>query len=301
MVDFNTLLKRLENCDICPQNCHINRKFKLGYCKVNDKIKINLWQKHFGEEPLISGTNGSGTIFFSGCNLSCVYCQNYKISQYAFGKDYTIDEVSQIMLNLQTENVHNINLVTPTHFSVQLLLSIKNALEKGLNIPIVWNTSSYEKVEILQKLNGYVDIYLADIRYFDFKNSLRYSKVKDYPIISQQAILEMYRQVGDIILDKNGIAQSGLLIRILVLPNSSNDIENILKWIKTNIGNKIYISLMSQYYPTFKADKFKELDRGLNINEYEKAKEILYKYGFENGFLQKPNQTPDWTPKFREN
>jgi len=301
MVDFNTLLSRLENCDICPRNCHINRKTNIGYCKVSDKIKINLWQNHFGEEPFISGTKGSGTIFFSGCNLGCVYCQNYKISQKAFGKEYAIDEVSQIMLNLQTENVHNINLVTPTHFSVQLLLSIKNALEKGLNIPIVWNTSAYEKIEILQKLSGYIDIYLADMRYFNNENSLRYSKAKDYPKVSQQAILEMYRQVGDIILDENGIAKSGLLIRILVLPNSSNDVENILKWIKTNIGNKVYISLMSQYYPTFMADKFKELDRGLNINEYENAKEFLYKYGFENVFLQDVEQTPYWTPKFKEN
>ena len=297
---FKNLLSRLKDCDICPRNCHINRTLAKGYCKVNDKIKVNLWQKHFGEEPFISGTNGSGTIFFSGCNLACVYCQNYKISQFAWGKEYSIDKISEIMLNFQNDNVHNINLVTPTHFTPQLLFSIKKALDKGLNIPIVWNTSSYEKVSMLKKLSGYVDIYLADMRYFNPNISLTYSKVKDYPEISQKAILEMYHQVGDIILDKNSIAQSGLLIRILVLPNYLNDVENILRWIKINMGNKVHISLMSQYYPAFNADKIKYLNRGLKTNEYIKAKEFLYKYGFENGFIQELRQTPDWTPKFKE-
>ena len=298
---MENLIERLYNCKICPRNCGIDRRYKTGICKTNINPRINLWQKHFGEEPIISGNRGSGTIFFAGCNLSCVYCQNYKISQMAYGKEYTIKELADIMLSLQDEGVHNINLVTPTHNSIQLIYAIKLALSRGLKIPIIWNTSSYEKAETLKLLSGYVDIYLADIRYFHSSQSLRYSKAKDYPRYFKEAILEMYRQTGDIILDENNVALSGLIIRILVLPNKANDVKNILVWIKENIGNKVYVSLMSQYYPTYMAKNYKEIDRGLTNREYEEAVNTLYELGFENGFIQTPAQTPEWTPKFKEN
>ncbi len=294
------LLEKLYNCDICPRNCRIDRRYKKGICKTGVKPIINLWQKHFGEEPILSGTKGSGTIFFSGCNMMCAYCQNYKISQFAYGKPYSIEEIADIMLSLQKSSVHNINLVTPTHNAVQLVLAIRKALSNGLNIPIVWNTSSYEKVETLKLLSGYVDIYLADIRYFHNENALTYSKVKDYADYFKSAILEMYRQVGDILLDENNIAKSGLIIRILVLPNNANDVKSILYWIYENLGNKVYISLLSQYYPTYKALEYKKISRGITKKEYKEVLDILFKLGFENGFVQEPAQTPEWTPNFKE-
>ena len=298
--NMKNLLSKLYNCDICPRNCHIDRRTQKSICQTGMNPIINLWQKHFGEEPIISGTKGSGTIFFAGCNLKCVYCQNYKISQYAYGKEYSIDEISKIMLNLQNSGVHNINLVTPTHNSIQLIYAIKKALSNGLQIPIVWNTSSYEKADTLKLLSGYVDIYLADIRYINSSNSARYSKAKDYPFYFKEAIKEMYHQVGDIITDENNIAVSGLIIRILVLPNNANDVKNILYWIYENIGNKIYISLMSQYYPAFLAKNYSKINRGITQKEYDEVLKILYDLGFENGFIQKPAQTPEWTPEFKE-
>ena len=298
---MENLIERLYNCKICPRNCGIDRRYKTGICKTKINPKINIWQKHFGEEPIISGDRGSGTIFFAGCNLGCVYCQNYKISQMAFGEEYTVKEIAEIMLDLQNQGVHNINLVTPTHNSIQLIYAIRLALSNGLKIPIVWNSSSYEKAETLKLLNGYVDIYLADIRYYHSEQSLRYSRAKDYPKYFKEAVLEMYKQTGDVILNQNNVALSGLIIRILVLPNRTNNVRKILVWIKENIGNKVYISLMSQYYPTYLAKNYKEIDRGLKDKEYEEAVKILYDLGFENGFIQKLAQTPEWTPEFKEN
>jgi putative pyruvate formate lyase activating enzyme len=297
---MTNFLKKLYKCDICPVNCKVDRRYQTGACKTGINPIINLWQKHFGEEPIISGIKGSGTIFFSGCNMRCVYCQNYKISQKAAGREYSIEEIAEIMLDLQKSGVHNINLVTPTHNSIQLMYAIQKALSNGLSVPVVWNTSSYEKAETLKILSGYVDIYLADIRYFSSENAKKYSFTPNYPKYFKTAITEMYKQVGDIIIGENNVAVSGLIIRILVLPNNANDVENILKWIKENIGNQVYISLMSQYYPAYKAYDFKEISRGITKDEYDKVLEIMNKLGFENGFIQEIAQTPDWTPNFKE-
>jgi putative pyruvate formate lyase activating enzyme len=287
----------LKNCKICPRNCGVNRYVSKGSCGAGDRIRVNLWQKHFGEEPVISGTKGSGTIFFSNCNLKCVYCQNYQISQEGWGEDYSNDEVLKIFNKLEESDVHNINLVTPTHFTSQLFPIIKDFKAKS-KLPIVWNTNSYEKVESLKKIENLVDIYLSDLKYFEPNNSKKYSFSSDYFDYASTAILEMYRQVGNLKLDKKGIAKKGLIIRLLVLPNNSNRIDKILHWIYKNFGKDVYISVMAQYYPTFKADKFEEINRGITEDEYEGVLQLIEEYGFKNAFIQEVEQSPEWTPKF---
>ncbi|MDP8221284.1 MAG: radical SAM protein [Candidatus Stygibacter frigidus] len=291
-------IEQLRNCRMCPRNCGVNRYHATGYCRLGALLKINTWQKHFGEEPYISGTKGSGTIFFSGCNLTCVFCQNYQISQLNSGKEYTIAKTADIMLELQADGVHNINLVTPSQFSIQLIEALHLARKRGLTIPIVWNTNSYEKVEILQKLNGLVNIYLADIKYASNAAAIKLSKAPDYFNIATKAISEMYRQVGHIRLDENDIARKGIAIRILVLPEDANGTEALLKWLAENIGNDVYLSLMSQYYPAWQAAKYPETTRSLSQGEYDSAVELAEKYGFHNCLIQELSPSADWTPDF---
>jgi putative pyruvate formate lyase activating enzyme len=286
------------SCNICPRECAIDRENSKGFCKANNKIKINLYKAHFGEEPIISGNYGSGTIFFSYCNLKCVFCQNYLISDLGYGNYYSIEELSNIMLELQNQKVHNINLVTPTHYADLIIKAIVNAKSKGLNIPILWNTNGYEKIETLKKLEGLIDIYLPDFKYFDNKYSNKYSIVNNYPEITKMAILEMYRQVGNMNINK-GIANKGIMIRLLLLPNNINSIEKTLKWIYENIGNEVFISLMSQYYPMHKAHMFPEINRPISKSEYNYALEMLYKFGFENGFVQDFGADDKYIPKFK--
>jgi putative pyruvate formate lyase activating enzyme len=284
-------------CNICPRKCNVDRSEKTGICGCTDKLKVNIYQLHYGEEPVISGKNGSGTIFFSGCNLKCVFCQNSNISYLGHGKEYSNEEVSNMMLELQVKNAHNINLVTPAHFTIQLKDTILLAKQKGLNIPVVWNTNAYEETDTLKTIEGLIDIYMPDFKYFNPEMSLKYSGAKDYPEKAKEAIKEMFRQTGHLKL-KKGIAYKGLLIRLLVLPHNLNSIELILEWIKDNLGSETFISLMGQYYPTHKANNFKELSRGIYAKEYEFACEQLEKYGFENGFIQDIGSTSGWTPDF---
>ncbi|MBP7498007.1 MAG: radical SAM protein [Bacteroidales bacterium] len=286
------------NCNICPRKCDIDREVNRGFCRSGVLPKINIYQLHYGEEPVISGTRGSGTIFFSGCNLSCVYCQNYQISQLNYGKEYCIKELAEIMIELQAQGAHNINLVTPTHFSLQIKEGLIQAKAEGLKIPVVWNSNAYEEVETLKKLEGLVDIYLPDFKYFNNNHSKKYSGARDYPEKAKSAIKEMYRQAGNI-KTINRIALRGVLIRLLVLPHNLNEIEKILEWLYTEFGAKIHLSLMGQYYPTYKATKYKELDRGINRNEYSFALNQLRKYGFSNGYIQELSCNSDWTPDFR--
>ncbi len=308
----------IEKCNICPRKCNAVRSVKPGVCGCSDKPKVNLYQLHYGEEPIISGVNGSGTIFFSGCNLNCVFCQNYTISQLRHGKECSIEELSNMMLELENQNANNINLVTPTHFTLQIKEALILAKSKGLSLPIVWNSNGYEEVCTLKEMEGLVDIYMPDFKYYNPEMSYKYSGAKDYPEKAKEAILEMYRQVGHIKLIENGelrmenenIAYKGLLIRLLVLPENLNSIEHILKWIKDNIGNETWISLMGQYYPAYKVSgsevrvsglntkNYSELNRGINFKEYEFAKEQLEKYGFENGFIQDIGSNSDETPDF---
>ncbi len=278
--------KELECCTICPHNCKINRTKNPGRCKSTDKIKIALYSIHNFEEPCISGENGSGTIFFSNCNMNCVFCQNYEISQLGRGKEITIEELANVMIKQQERNVQNINLVTPTSYALHIVEAIKIARKKGLKIPIVYNTNGYESVETLKLLEGYVDIYLPDLKYYYDDLAKKYSKVDNYFEIATKAIQEMYRQVGTPVLDENGVMKKGLMIRHLILPNEVQNSKKVLKWIKENIDSNVYVSIMAQYFPTYKAKEIPEIARKITKEEYEKVENYLYELDLENGYIQ---------------
>jgi len=260
------LEKALSDCCICPRACHANRKDnKKGYCKVGASLVVYTAFLHRGEEPGISGDTGSGTIFFSGCNLGCVYCQNYKFSHSIEGSVMTPAQVSDLMLKLQEGSASNINLVTPTHFLPQILNSLSIAFSKGLNIPIVYNTSGYEKKDIIKKLDGIVDIYLTDFRYFNDMTSSQYSNAKDYPSYAKESISEMYKQKSKPVL-KGELLKEGLVIRHLVLPGYIEESKQILSWIKQNTPGA-FLSLMFQYQPYYKADKYPAINRTVSKEE----------------------------------
>lgn len=290
----------MSRCNICPRKCNADRAVKAGDCGCGEKLKINLAQLHYGEEPIISGERGSGTIFFSGCNLHCVFCQNYSISQQRYGNEYSIEELSRMMLELERQNAHNINLVTPTHFSTEIKKAIILAKEKGLKIPIVWNSNGYEEVSTLKEMEGLVDIYLPDFKYSNAESAYKYSGARDYPEKAKLAIKEMFRQAGHIKL-REGMAYKGLMIRILVLPQDISSTEETFKWINEEIGNEVYISLMGQYFPTYNASRYMELSRGLTRKEYELAQEQMESYGFENGFVQDVGSDEGGSPDFLMN
>ena len=277
----------LEKCEICPHECGINRtKKQIGRCKSTDKIKIALYSIHKFEEPCISGGNGSGTVFFSNCNLNCIYCQNYEISQEGKGKEISVEELADIFIKQQNRKAENINLVTPTSYTLQIIEAIKIAKKRGLNIPIIYNTNGYEKVETLKLLEGYVDVYLPDLKYYDDELGKKYSKVDKYFEIAVKAIKEMYRQVGSPKLDERGMIKSGLMIRHLVLPNNIENSKKILKWIKENIDENVYVDIMAQYFPTYKAKESKDLNRKLTKEEYKEIEEYVYDLNIKNGYMQ---------------
>ncbi|MBL7196896.1 MAG: radical SAM protein [Candidatus Omnitrophica bacterium] len=279
--------KLLESCTLCPRKCRVNRINKeKGFCRVGLNPVVCSFMPHHGEEPPISGTRGSGTIFFSFCNLKCLYCQNYNFSQEGEGEEVSIEKLSDFMLYLQGLCCHNINLVTPTHVMPQILKALYIAIEKGLNIPIVYNTSGYELPEIIKILDGIVDIYLVDMRYGDSQYSEKYSQASNYPYFNQGAVKEMHRQVGDAEFDKNNIINKGLLVRHLVLPNKISGTEKIMGFLSKEISKKTYISLMSQYHPYYQAYKYPEISRRITKEEYQQALDCLSKYGLENGWIQ---------------
>ena len=280
--------KLLEACRVCPRECGVNRlkNDKLGFCRSGLNPVISSVSPHHGEEPPLSGTKGSGTIFFTNCNLRCLYCQNYPISQLGNGAERTPGELACQMLWLQEQGCHNLNLVTPTHFMPQILKALGIARDRGFNLPIVYNTSGYEAVESLRLLDGIVDIYLPDMRYSDDKAALKYSIAPHYPEINRAAVKEMYRQVGNLAFDENGIAKRGIIIRHLVLPNGLSGTESIMKFLAEEISRDVYISLMSQYFPAYKANGHKELSRRTTTDEYNDACRIMEKYGLENGWVQ---------------
>lgn len=264
----------MSDCVICPRACHVNRSNgKKGYCKAGDSLVVYTAFLHRGEEPGISGDTGSGTIFFSGCNLGCVYCQNYKFSHSIDGSVLTCAKVCDLMLKLQEEGASNINFVTPTHFLPQILNSLSMAFSKGLNIPIVYNTSGYEKADIIRKLNGIVDVYLTDFRYFYDTTGARYSNAKDYPVYAKESILEMYRQKSKPEF-KRDLLKKGLIIRHLVLPGHIEESKQVLSWIKQNTPGA-FLSLMFQYQPYYKADKYPAINRTVSKEEYTELNEFL--------------------------
>ncbi|MCX5706363.1 MAG: radical SAM protein [Candidatus Omnitrophica bacterium] len=281
------LSKMLESCVICPRKCKINRLAqKKGFCKTGLKAKVYSFMPHHGEEPPISGEKGSGTIFFSNCNMGCVYCQNYEFSQLGEGREVDTHELAKIMLELQVMGCHNINLVTPTHVLPQILKALKIAIEQGLNIPLVYNTSGYELPQIIKLLDGIIDIYLTDMRYADENMSIKYSLAPGYPQYNQEAVKEMHRQVGLAKINAQGIIESGLIIRHLVLPNNISGTEKIMRFIKNELSEDTYVSLMSQYLPYYKAAESQGVERRLNEVEYEEAKKIMEKYNLANGWIQ---------------
>ena len=293
-------MKELEKCEICPHKCGINRnEVKLGRCKSKDTIKVALYSIHNFEEPCISGKRGSGTIFFSNCNLNCIYCQNYEISQQGLGKEIKIEELADIMIKQQERNVENINLVTPTSYVPQIIEAIKIAKNKGLNIPIVYNTNGYETVETIKKLEGYIDIYLPDLKYAKNELGKKYSNVDNYFEIATNAIKEMYKQVGIPKIDSNGIMKKGLIIRHLVLPNNIENSKIVLKWIKENINEKVYVSIMAQYFPTYRAKENIELNRKLTKKEYEEIEQYVYNLDIKNGYMQELGEhEEEYVPKW---
>ena len=291
--------KELECCTICPHNCKINRTKNPGRCKSTDKIKIALYSIHNFEEPCISGEKGSGTIFFSNCNMNCVFCQNYEISQLGRGKEITIEELANVMIKQQERNVQNINLVTPTSYALHIVEAIKIARKKGLEIPIVYNTNGYESVETLKLLEGYVDIYLPDLKYYYDDLAKKYSKVDNYFEIATKAIQEMYRQVGTPVLDENGVMKKGLMIRHLILPNEVQNSKKVLKWIKENIDSNVYVSIMAQYFPTHKALDDKTLNRKITKEELDSVLEYAESIGLKNGYVQElGSHEEEYVPKF---
>ncbi len=294
------MLEQLKSCNICPFRCNVNRlQGEIGKCKCNDKIKIALYSLHYYEEPCISGTEGSGTVFFSNCNLNCIYCQNYKISQEGKGKEISIEDLANIFLKQQESGANNINLVTPTSYVFQIIEAIKIAREKGLKLPIVYNSNGYENIETIQALNGYVDIYLPDLKYYSDELSIKYSGAKNYFNIATKAILEMIKQVGSPKYDERGIMKKGVIIRHLVLPNHIQNSKHILKWLKENVYEKATLSIMAQYFPTYKAKEDKYLNRKLTKKEFKEIEDYLITLGIEEGYIQELGEhEEEYVPNF---
>ena len=292
-------VKILEKCAICPHNCGINRlNNQIGRCKSKDTVKVALYSTHNFEEPCISGKKGSGTVFFSNCNMNCVFCQNYEISQQGKGKEISIEELADIFIKQQEKDVENINLVTPTSYVPQIIEAIKIARKNGLKLPIVYNTNGYEKVETLKMLEGYVDIYLPDFKYSDSELGKRLSKVDNYFEIATEALKEMYRQTGKAVFNGEGIMQKGMIIRHLVLPNHILNSRRVLKWINENMHD-VYVSVMAQYFPTYKAKEIDDINRKLTKEEYEQIEKYLYRLDLENGYIQELGEhEEEYVPKW---
>ena len=284
----------LERCTVCPRDCLNNRLAnELAACYSGRLPIVSSYTAHFGEEPPLVGTRGAGNIFFGNCNLRCVYCQNYQISQThkeQLKNEVTHERLAEMMLELQDRGCHNINFVSPTHFAPQMARSILLAAQQGLQLPIVYNTNAYDSVEVLQLLDGIVDIYLPDLKYAEDDAGYIYSKVKSYKDVSRKAIAEMYRQTGpDLVFDQNGRLQRGLVIRLLVLPNDIGGLKDNLSWIRDELSAKVAVSLMAQYYPTHQAEKNRRyvlLSRRIRESEWLSAVSALDELGMEEGWMQ---------------
>ncbi len=288
------LERLLEKCTVCPRDCLNNRmKDELAACYSGSLPIVSSYTPHFGEEPPLVGTKGAGNIFFGNCNLRCVYCQNYQISQThkeQLKNQVTHERVAEMMLDLQRRGCHNINFVSPTHFAPQMARSILLAAERGLDVPIVYNTNAYDSVEVLKLLEGIVDVYLPDLKYAEDEAGYLYSKVRSYKECSRQAITEMYRQMGDqLVFDEEGLLKRGLVIRLLVLPNDIGGIKESLSWIRDELSPRVAVSLMAQYYPTNQADRNQRyilLSRRISESEWLSAVAALGELGMEEGWMQ---------------
>jgi len=274
-------------CRLCPRQCKAEReKDKKGVCSAQKKLKIASYNLHYGEEPPISGARGSGTIFFSGCTLKCVFCQNYPISHLFNGEFYSIEELSKLFLNLQERGAHNINFVSPTPYLYHIVRALRSAGKKGLQIPIVYNTSGYERSEVVRALNRLVDIYLPDLKYYDNSLSLKFSRVDNYFDNAYFSLEEMFKQAGELQMDGEGIAIKGMILRHLILPGHVENSKKVLKTIAESHFKHSYLSLMSQYFPAYKAVEIPEINRRLRLDEYAAVKKYALSLDFTNGWFQ---------------
>jgi len=281
------LADSLKDCRICPRRCGVDRtKGELGYCRAPSEPVVYSYIAHHGEEPPLSGTMGSGTIFFTHCNMKCAYCQNYRFSQLDEGRRVSVEKLSGMMLRLEKMSCHNINLVSPTHFVPQIASALALAFEKGLDIPVVYNTSGYDLAGAIRRLEGLIDIYMPDMRYSSNGMALKYSDAPDYVEHNRASVKEMHRQVGDLKLRKDGIAEKGLIIRLLVLPEDISGTAESLRFIKRKISGNTYLSIMSQYYPAYRAADFAGISRTITRPEYANALDEAKKLGLNNGWVQ---------------
>ena len=292
----------LSHCTLCPRLCGADRiNGELGYCRASAKIKIARSALHFWEEPCISGEHGSGTVFFSHCTLKCVFCQNYNISTENKGKIISVSELADCFLDLQTQGANNINLVTPTHYIPLIIQALDLAKANGLTLPILYNTSGYENAETIKALDGYIDIYMPDMKYFDNKYAVKYSNAPDYFNIAKSAIREMYNQVGKPVFDENGIMQKGMIIRHLMLPGLLFDTKKIIDYIYREYENNVYVSLMSQYTPLEHVKRFLELNKKLNPKHYNAMIDYCANLGMENVYIQDGEAASEsFIPPFEE-
>ena len=290
LLDNNQLQTRAErayehlaDCDLCARYCHVNRfeTIKGAVCRTGEKAVINSYGAHHGEEDPLRGIHGSGTIFFSWCSLRCVFCQNWEISQKGLGHEVEPEELAEMMLNLQAQGCHNINFVTPSHVVAQIIAAVAIAAPRGLRIPLVYNTGGYDSPEALSLLDGVIDIYMPDMKYGNSAIARQYSKVRDYVEVNFAAVKEMHRQVGDLQLDENGIAQRGLLVRHLVLPNHIAGTEAVLVFLASDISKNTYLNLMDQYHPCYRADEHPSLNRNLTTTEFQEALELAEQNGLK--------------------
>lgn len=292
---MSELLKR---CVICPRKCGINRYEKKGVCGATNKVRLAYYSLHKWEEPVISGNNGSGTIFFSNCNLKCIYCQNKKISLDGYGKYISNKKLREIILELQEMGAHNINFVTPTHYVPQIASVLHKIKFNELKIPVIYNTSSYENIGTLKIMSNLVDIYLADLRYFDDELGKKYSMCENYFEIATMAIDEMYRQVGKFQLDSDGLLKKGLVVRVLILPNHARDAKEIINYLYKTYGDDIYISIMNQYTPINNC-KYENLNRKITDEEYDEVIDFAVAIGVKNAFIQEGDTANEsFIPKF---
>ena len=281
------MAKELDHCMLCPRKCGVNRnKGEKGFCKAGNRLRIGRCAPHYWEEPCLSGKNGSGTIFFSYCNLKCIYCQNYELSEENKGKEVLIKRFSEICLELQEKGVHNINLVTPTHFLPLIRKGLKKAKKMGLKIPIVYNTSGYETKESIASLEGLIDIYLPDFKYYYDDLAINYSNCPNYFSYAQEALQEMVRQVGSPQFDKEGMMQKGVIVRHLILPNRTYDSKKVLSYLYETYHDQIFISIMNQYTVVRPCQKYPELNRSVTKKEYDEVIDYAISLGIKNGFIQ---------------
>lgn len=293
-------IENLKHCAACPRRCGINRvDGKVGFCTATDKIKVAKYMLHFWEEPCISGKNGSGTVFFSGCPLRCEFCQNHEISEKCVGREVSCDELATIFLELQNMGANNINLVSPTIYVYQIIEAVKIAKSKGLKLPIIYNTSGYENVETIKLLSGIIDVYLPDFKYASDILARKYSKVSNYVDNVENVLKEMVYQVGNVECNENGLIKKGVIIRHLILPNNVLNSKLVLKWIRDNLGSDVYVSIMAQYFPTHKALDDKTLNRKITKEELDSVLEYAESIGLKNGYVQElGSHEEEYVPKF---